>query len=397
MLKRQYLIKLTEIENIIDKIIINGGDNKSLLIKLKNSINDFFDDAICTDVIYTDNKDGIFFGMCVYEYSTFYKYTALYKNENYKPNYIIELDSRLFSEELDLNSREITAFLLHEIGHIICSKSIDKDTKDMFDMTAIDNDFNDLKLNKINMFSNKDTPKLFFDYAIYLTKRKMYSIFEQNREEFIADDFVISCGYGNHLSSGFKKILKNRKWALTNPANSGVALVWAFNTFKFMETREQSIQYQINAIESSTGSKVEKDLINKMRKIARNKGFVIESYQCITDYYKDNVIKEFNIIRNMRAKGINKLEDDLYEYNIRLKNLESEAQALDMIRDVNYKINIIKEFMEQYPDYYAIDEVRELLNKYIYIREEISKTQIYKDKYYGLFVEIPKVKGRYEL
>lgn len=374
---------------------IKLNDIDESLYRIKNKLNDFFDDAICTKLFITDNTNGIFFGMCVYELNKTEKYIK--KDMNSKPKYILEMDSRLFSKELDLHPDEIVAFLLHEIGHLVCSKSIDKDVYDMTIMTSTQYDIDFIEFLK-HKKSFKDISQ-FIDYSIYLTKRKMYSIFEQNKEEFIADDFVVNYGYGSYLSSGFKKIIKNRKWALVNPSHNGIALIWAFKTISFLKTREHSVQYQINAIESCTGSKIEKENIRLLRKIGKKHGFCMESTQDneYTDEYKTMFLNEFFFIRNMRRKGLQNLEDDLYEFNIRLKNLDSEAQAIDMIRDVNYKINLLKDYIDTYKKECNVEYEQALLDKYIYLRDQISKTQIYKDKYYGLFVEIPKVKGRYEL
>ena len=54
---------ISDIKDIYNKTPANIP--KSKLTDLKNSLNKFFNDAKCLEVIYTNNTDKMFFGMCV--------------------------------------------------------------------------------------------------------------------------------------------------------------------------------------------------------------------------------------------------------------------------------------------------------------------------------------------
>lgn len=384
--------ELFEIQKIFTNIIVNGEPTYSDLNNLTKYLNKFLPEAKCSQVLYTDNKDNLFFGMCVYPNIRDDRLREVYSSKDKIKNdsiygYILELDSRLFNMDIiGLTAAELTAILLHEIGHIIINKKSLEDINQMSQMIQADNP-------DYNIYDKFHRCTDFFRYALYLTLRRMNSVFEKNAEEYIADGIVVEYGYGNELSSAFKKIIKQRKALVQDTNNRGIAILWAYKVSTNMESRRVSLQYQINEIEKASGSKTEQNILKKLRQIARTKGFVHESYTL-----DDNMLLEMRMFKNMKKKALYSLEDDLYEYNIRLKNLESEIEALDLIRNINYKINILKEYINIHgKEDYEIDRWRELLNKYLHLREQLMKTQIYRDKYYGLFVEMPKVRGRYQL
>lgn len=391
-IKEASVIHNRHLDNIIEtlKRIQLHGVTSQRLEELKFNINKFMSDNSCTQIIYTDNRDNLFFGMCVYPNLTDDDTRRILCRKDRDIDkksytYVIELDSRLFDPMMGLTPTEITAILLHELGHIIINKNTINEINQMSNMIIAENPDYD--------FGREFHRNVaFFKYAIYLTIRRMNSIFEKNQEEYIADGIVVEYGYGNELSSAFKKIMKQRKAFVQDTNNKGIALLWAFKVTSAMTKRKIALQYEINQIEKASGSKLEKNMIAKLRDLAKGRGSVYESYTSHPD-----IIQELHLLRNMQRKGLYALEDDLYEYSLRIKNLESEIEALDLIRTINYKINILKEFISSNGDDYDIERWNDLLEKYLHLREQLMKTQIYRDKYYGLFVEIPKVRGRYQL
>ncbi len=90
------------------------------LSQLKYELNKFYKDSECIDILYTNNTDKLFFGMCVIPNINSNVVSKLLKEEpiNTRINrYYIEIDSKLL--ELGLTSRELVAVLLHEVGHMV--------------------------------------------------------------------------------------------------------------------------------------------------------------------------------------------------------------------------------------------------------------------------------------
>ena len=100
--------------NIID------SDGRKGLLELKKSLNRFFKDSNCKEIIFT-RSDKLFFGMCVYPHVDKELVTAILQDD--KPvrfnQYTIEIDSKVLHPSLMITPREMTAMLMHEIGHIV--------------------------------------------------------------------------------------------------------------------------------------------------------------------------------------------------------------------------------------------------------------------------------------
>ena len=99
----------------------------------------------------------------------------------------------------------------------------------------------------------------------------------------------------------------------------------------------------------------------------------------------------------MKQKGIRGIEDDLYEYTLRVKSVDERDEALIILRDINSRLAILDDYLT---DKNLSDTERDrwldVRKKYLMLREDLSKKTTYDDKYYGLFVKTPVVKSRYE-
>ena len=52
-----------------------------------------------------------------------------------------------------------------------------------------------------------------------------------------------------------------------------------------------------------------------------------------------------NLFRDIRLNGLRNIEDDLYEFNIRLKNVSDEEEALNLLRQINMRLAIIDDYL----------------------------------------------------
>ena len=112
--------KLELIENCMMAIKVSPTDNN--LENLRKVLDDTFDKTVCKTILYTNNIDKPFFGMCVMPDLSNVNMSSLLIDRdtttaNGKRYYALEFDSKLF--EIGLTTRELTAILLHEIGHVV--------------------------------------------------------------------------------------------------------------------------------------------------------------------------------------------------------------------------------------------------------------------------------------
>ena len=101
------------------------------------------------------------------------------------------------------------------------------------------------------------------------------------------------------------------------------------------------------------------------------------------------------LLKNIRMRS---LEDDLYEYSLRVKNVDEQDEALMILRQLNLKISMIDDYIvTEHLTESERERWENLMRKYQMVRDELSKKATYSEKYYGLFVQTPVIKSRYEV
>ena len=174
----------------------------SELSKLKNELNKSFPKAKCREILYTINTDKMLFGMRVYPVMNGDKAIEILGDNKTTlfEEYVVELDSKLFAPMLGMNKRELTAILLHEVGHIAYNTgSIDEIRTQIDAYFAKSGEYIDINASK--------GYKELIGYALKDALVKSCSIFAKiGNTESIADVYAVSYGYGQDLESAMRKL-----------------------------------------------------------------------------------------------------------------------------------------------------------------------------------------------
>ena len=90
----------------------------------------------------------------------------------------------------------------------------------------------------------------------------------------------------------------------------------------------------------------------------------------------------------MKKNGLRSIEEDLFEYNMRLRNVETQDDAILLMRQINSRMSILEEYL----DNEELDEKdrkrwEDCYKKYLELRDSLSKKTVYNRKMYGLFVD----------
>lgn len=379
------MITYNELEKLIFQL--KDRDNRclpSILFNIKEELNKIFPGRKCNKVIFNDNIDGLFFGMYlkpVYygpnEIQNLYIIGDLDKNIK---EYCIELDSKLFDFVLGLTTPQITALILHDISNLTNT------IKSILDIRAYINIY--IYENGINLSLIDNKPKFFtelFVYGITETTRNLTSIFKTDVEELIANEFMRFIGYNRQLEDAYKVLSNKTETPPSDDTYKFKPIHDALMIYGNIENNKKLMKFYIQGIIPSTGSITEKELINKVQEqFNYMKTSTIEHIEYL------DIIKEAKFIKKIQLGGLRAIEDDLYEYNIRIKNVDDELEAIDILRSINYRINLIDDYIE----YNKISESEinrweDIKYKFINLREQLSKTSVYKKKAYGLFVQYP--------
>lgn len=381
---------LTSLEDIYYDILERGKFSNRDANDIRKELNMFFKDSRCEQVYYTDNTDKMFFGMKVFARMdpNMVEEYLMGEDDVRISSYVLELDSHLFDPTLGLNCKELVALTLHEVGHVV------NDSTPVYSMRAYIDEY--LAANKETLrMSDSVQYREILTFAMKDFISKQSSIFyTHDVDEVLADDFVRSYGYGDALESAMNTIIRNFKGLYTG--NSKVdkfsVFMWTLGIYKHLGTRRIAAIRTLNRAKALTGSRLEKaEIENVIRKINRIDDSMLMSESSSKDPKVIYSIKRR--MAKMRANTMRSLEDDYYELNMRIRNVEDEEDALYLMRQINTRIGLIDDYINS-EDLSTQDVKRwtDTMDKFKRLRDELSSSLIYKNKSYGLYVAYPDIK-----
>lgn len=324
----------------MEKLVYNldADHSSNALNSLKKELNKFFSKSTCKDILYTEN-DKLFFGMRVYPVISDTEVMDILGDNETKPfsYYYIEIDSKLYDSMLNLDEKELTSILLHEVGHIVYdTATIDEVRKN------IDAYFNDSG-EYVNLNMTKGYREL-MGYALKDSVMKIGSIFTKiGNTEIIADAFVVSCGYGPALESAINKISKSGSFLNREVDDRLITLSWVLRLRSEFETKRLPAVRTLNKAKALTSSKLEKrELDYAASVLAHTKDLFSEGS------FIDNVKERFSAkFKKFKINGIRAIKDDIYELNLRLRCADTEEDLALIIRTVNGDVAILQDYLTE--------------------------------------------------
>lgn len=374
-----------KIEELMKDMIDDGGKPEPKTLKqLKHELNSCFRGTECNDIIITNNTHNLFYGMCVYPIID--DRTAdkiLVSDEPYTvQNYVIDIDSKLFDPMLGLTPREMTAIILHEVGHLTNTSRPTEEIRKAIDLYCAKNNTT-IKLNMDHKLNS------ILCFAIADAMLKVTSVFYDKDEEFKADSFVFKCGYGKDLESAMMKIYKKGLIVNKNVNDKFIVMSWAFRLFTDVRHKRISALRTINKAKDLVASSEEKKQLSYIEKCLRDINF---SELRESTYLTEGIIaKKFLDIKVSGTKGF---ENDLYEYRMMIKNIDEQDEAIMVMRQINNRITVLEDLLED-PNLSKsrFEKLENLLREYKELRSTLAKTITYKDRLIGVIVNYPAIKG----
>lgn len=372
-----------------EKIMFNFKQDQSSnrLREIKNELNKFFKDSTCKEVIFTKNVDRMFFGMCVMPFMSGEDVVDVITGETKKriESYFIEIDSKIL--ELNLTARELVAVLLHEVGHLVNDSTPVEEVRKALNVYLA-------KTNDHLVITDSIHYRDLLAYAFKDSLRKVTSLFYKEDDEIIADQFVVACGFGNELESAYRKLTSKISCLTKGISNKLLVMQWTLRIYKEIKIRRISALHSINKAKNLSGSALEKRELDTISRAINQ----IDDDALIQEATNVLVRKGSDMYRKFKYKGMRSLEDDLYEYSLRVKNVDEQDEALMILRQLNLKISMIDDYIvTEHLTESERERWENLMRKYQMVRDELSKKATYSEKYYGLFVQTPVIKSRYEL
>lgn len=382
----------------------NKGPSQAQLNNLRNELNRAFPDTRCTTILYTRNTDKLFFGMSVFPEIEPYVVDKIIQTDEpvLVSEYVLEIDSKLFDPFLGLTTRELTAIVLHEIGHMTNTSRPVEEVRKALDIYVARNDTH------INLKKAKGYNQI-LRYAIQDTLIKVTSIFYDKDEEFKADSFAIKNGYIADLESAMTKIYKNGMLVNRDVNDKLIVLAWAMRLYRNINLRRIPAIRAINKAKALSPSQAEKASLTTLmsaiktiddEKWRNDEGFVAptRNVEESTMEFDEYIVLEHNVlgkkIFDAKMNSIKSFEGDLYEYRMMVTNIEDHDEALLVMRQINARINILED-MRQNKECTGTraEKIDKLIMQYRELRSDLAKKTTYKDRFIGLTVNYPAIKG----
>ena len=355
--------------------------HKQALGTIKTELNLFFTDFVCTEAILTENTDNEFFGIQITPmFSNIEQVGFLFDPESNLRfhHYLLEFDSKLFNG--DFTARQIMALLIHDINKLNNANLL-KEVMFMIDHISM---CKGIHLNSEDFMKNKE----FFLFALQDTVRKMTSSFEYISADLsFADDFIRSYDLSKDYEDAMFGVKACRNNLKNQICSTSITMNWFIEKIKDLSPWvHKDLAKDLREAMNFTGSKLVRRLLNMsienvtIIRCPAEKSY----YTALTESAK----KKMSLASKIKYNGLKSLEDDVFEYRMRIKNAETEDEAILLVRQINNRMGIISDYLEN-EELSDIDRERffKLYDKYDGLREELSKKAIYNRKMYGLFVD----------
>lgn len=384
---------------------------------IESAIKREFDIPVKISIIDNDKK---FFGMCVYpsveeiqkltevliadpSKKKFSEVEKIHREFMSKSEKVIEIDSiLLYDHNINATAGEITAILLHEIGHVVGSNSLVNRMARAKEYMMMKFDNRTRKLIPVISF----IPKLFNIVTLQIFSHQFNLQLMKEKE---ADELAFKEGYGEELYNILGKLIANGKGDQVKKTNKEldkdieVTIDWLIVNIKELEYRKDRLKKSLRLLKMTSPSKFLGDFITGIK----DKIFRKDDEKMIEKAEKAVVINEAFILSNLRNKKmkapagavdssgrVRRLvarDLDIYRAELeRVNTIDDKIFLLERLYDLMDVADYAKYMLEENPK--RVMQSEETIDAYILaVREIIAMTnakKISKTKY-GLFIKYP--------
>lgn len=360
---------------------------------LAHELNMFFKGSKCNGVLYTTNTDKSFFGLCVMPRISENDIYDILLNDQFDyseehnakvESYFVELDSKLFDPLLALSNKQILAMILHDVGALVNSSSAIDIAKAEIDVYLDKTDSVIRRASTINYAT-----LLTFGFKDLLWKTT--SVMFKDHSKLLADDFLINLGFGIELEEAIKKLKDYGYISFLNGGRKDVSTIiaWCLSVYNdILTNRIITIRGLKKSISYTAIRLVKREIERVITALSRIDDaslleagpidFISKKYRDITGSFKYSALRDY--------------ENDLYEYQLKLRNIEDEQDALLMLHSINTRMSIIDSVLR---DDDIDDKLRNkysiIYNKFDKLREQLSRKELLKRNYNRIYINYPKV------
>ena len=365
--------------------------NMTNLADLRTIINSIFDENKCLDVLYTLNTDKQFFGIRINPAMSASDATVILSTDEKVRlvNYQIEFDSKLF--DIGLSGDELVAITIYEIASMMDNTEIFDNLRALIDCNVVTND---------DVISIRDSVN-YAQLIIFAIKDTMYKlssmIFKDEPEDLLANPATAATETGESLLSAREKIISSISGlGDTFRTPKPVILEWMFLMYRDMKINSGIISDTLNDAKAFTASRLEIAEIDKtLDAVNRIDSSIIESKNIDLNHFFEkkhlSSLNEISLFRSLKKNGLRGIENELYEYTMRVKNCTDADDAYLVMRGINNRLGVLEDYI--YSEQLSDTDRRhweEVAQAYRDLRVVLSKKKL-EGKQYGLFFDYNKL------
>jgi hypothetical protein len=317
-----------------------------------------------------------------------------------KSEKVIEIDSiLLYDHNINATAGEITAILLHEIGHVVGSNSMVNRMARAKEYMMMKFDNRTRKLIPVISF----IPKLFNIVTLQIFSHQFNLQLMKEKE---ADELAYKEGYGEELYNVLGKLIANGKGSQVKKSNKEldkdieVTIDWLIVNIKELEYRKDRLKKSLRILKLSSPSKFLGDFISGIKDkifkhddekmiekaVVVNEAFILSCLRNKKMKAPVGAVDSSGRVRRLVARDL-----DIYRAELeRVNTVDDKIFLLERLYDLMDVADYAKYMLEENPK--KVMQSEETIDAFIAAVQEIidmtNARKISKTKY-GLFIKYP--------
>ena len=379
---------------------------------IKDSLNEIFDVEFDIEIIPVNDNSPLFVMSVFPEKSVVSKIISsvttnsgnietIKKLWQQNKKWTLEIDERILNKNfINCSNRELTALVLHEIGHVVCTNSIPSRIS-----TIIQYEIAKSKLENKILAADKLFSKILALPILNACVSDSRKSDKPLSVEIKADNFAKKMGYQQELLSVLKKITTNQKYPKGGTINKNMEEMTKFsiNTLDQLKAREDNLLKKnlISLKKECVSPYIESYIDDFYNTIFETGDKSISSIEHLTfmENRADNIVENYYTEFFFGKKKLSKIDPAELDYiDIKTNEIKNENDKMMLISYIHSKLDIIDFYLEilkdpklakKYNVPNSADQLERMRTRLLTSRENILKYKI-PERNKGIIIAWPE-------
>ena len=353
----------------------SGEDVKNI----RNCLDRIFKpDATCINFVYTVNTDKLPFGCIVFprlsgeEINNFLIVGESTRIDEYE----VEIDSKLF--DYGLTDEQVVQVILFNVYHMI------KDIKPCDVVREAIDDYFTKSASQLAIRNSIQYQAILYLGIVDALQQVTSCLYLPN--DIVNDAFLESLGlyyFEDTLNKLYQRFPDCDNEATRMPQLS--MLEWTLRVYDDVDKERIPAIHLLNKVKSITASTLYIDRINAVINALNRIDTSVAVSEAVNQVFME-AKRRGGLLAYLKYSGLRDIENDLYEFQLRAKNSESEQEVLYALKQINARLAILDDYIRENPDDPDIDRWIGVKEEYMDIRDILAKKKLHK-RNYGVFVD----------